>query len=29
MQDMIFGRRPTFDEIVASLTELETEINRR
>ncbi len=28
MQDMIFGRRPSFDEIIASLTELESEINR-
>lgn len=28
MQDMIFRRRPTFDEIIASLTVLEGEINR-
>ncbi len=28
MQDMIFGRRPTFEEIIASLRDLETEINR-
>ena len=28
MQDMIFGRRPSFAEIIASLTELESEINR-
>jgi len=27
MQEMIFGRRPTFDEIIAALTELEREIN--
>lgn len=27
MQDMIFGRRPTFDEIVDGLAELEGEIN--
>ncbi len=27
MQDMIFGRRPTFDEILAGLTDLEAEIN--
>jgi hypothetical protein len=27
MQEMIFGRRPDFDEIVASLSELEAEIN--
>lgn len=28
MQDMIFGRRPTFDEMIASLDALEDEINR-
>jgi hypothetical protein len=28
MQDMIFGRRPSFDEMIASLTALENEINR-
>lgn len=28
MQEMIFGRRPTFDEIIDSIAELETEINR-
>ena len=28
MQDMIFGRRPTFDEMIASLDALECEINR-
>jgi hypothetical protein len=28
MQDMIFGRRPSFDEMIASLTALEDEINR-
>lgn len=28
MQDMIFGRRPSFEEIIASLTELESEINQ-
>ncbi len=27
MQDMIFGRRPSFEKIVAGLTELEAEIN--
>lgn len=27
MQDMIFGRRPSFAEIIASLIELELEIN--
>lgn len=27
MQDMIFGRRPSFDEIVTGLSELEAEIN--
>jgi hypothetical protein len=27
MQDMIFGRRPSFEKIVAALSELETEIN--
>lgn len=27
MQEMIFGDRPTFDEIITSLTTLETEIN--
>ena len=29
MQDMIFGRRPSFDDIITSLTDLETEINNR
>ena len=28
MQEMIFGDRPTFDEIIASLKTLEAEINR-
>lgn len=28
MQDMIFGRRPSFDEIIASLTQLQAEINK-
>ena len=27
MQEMIFGRRPTFDEIIRALTKLEAEIN--
>lgn len=27
MQEMIFGRRPSFEEIITSLTELEREIN--
>ena len=27
MRDMIFGRRPSFEEIIAGLTKLETEIN--
>lgn len=27
MQDMIFGRRPSFEKIIAALTELEAEIN--
>jgi hypothetical protein len=29
MQEMIFGDRPTFDEIIASLKALEAEINRK
>jgi hypothetical protein len=28
MQEMIFGRRPTFEEVMASLETLEKEINR-
>jgi hypothetical protein len=27
MQEMIFGRNPTFDEIITSLSDLETQIN--
>ena len=29
MQEMIFGRRPSFEEIIAALTNLETEINNQ